>query len=336
MPITLPALKRFHSFIVFLDMALFKVEHAYNFKTNTLPEPQVTSYSSQPSVRNLCQLLTKRSKMRSKMLPMPTEQLDSYVEEKSLLEMAKTHFFPDWNCLQWFLRLLCQSLVPARAILLTDLALVSSCWLDLPGPNQWHHEFWSHYRTECSWDTGKLHDWIRCSSQCGPRVLSWRRRVDGCSSCLRMWFLSLGVQYFSGRFSGSKFFGFDRIFCNGQVCVAMAPRSDLPWIAIQSKRQEGSSSLASQHIFKLKLRKMWNAHAWILEEKALLEISKVGVFCQRNSSISDFPSTFGAIVAKCARRKRSSVSTQCSPVHMESWATQVFKSKATAIFLLGR
>ena len=52
MPITLPALKRFHSFIVFLDMALFKVEHAYNFKANTLSEPQLTSFSSQHSVRN--------------------------------------------------------------------------------------------------------------------------------------------------------------------------------------------------------------------------------------------------------------------------------------------
>ena len=31
---------------------------------------------------------------RSKTLPMPTEQLDPYVEEKSLLEMAKTHIFP--------------------------------------------------------------------------------------------------------------------------------------------------------------------------------------------------------------------------------------------------
>ena len=126
MPITLPALKRFQSFIVCLSMALFEVEHAYNFTTNTLPEPQVTSYSSQPSVRNLCQLLTKRSKMRSKMLPMPTEQLDSYVEEKSLLEMAKTHFFPQWSCPQWSLRLLCRSVVPTRAVHLTDLALATT------------------------------------------------------------------------------------------------------------------------------------------------------------------------------------------------------------------
>ena len=126
MPITLPALKRFHSFIVFLSMALFEVEHAYNFKANTLPEPQVTSHSSQHSVRHLCQLLTKRSKMRSKMLPMPIEQLDSYLEEKSLLEMAKTHFFPEWNCPQW-LKLLCRSVVPTRAVHLTNLALATTC-----------------------------------------------------------------------------------------------------------------------------------------------------------------------------------------------------------------
>ena len=37
-------------------------------------------------------------------------------------------------------------------------------------------------------------------------------------------------------------------------------------------------------------------------------------------------STFGATVAKCARHKRSSVSTQCSPVRMEFWASLQIQS----------
>ena len=237
--------------------------------------------------------------------------------------MAHKHFFPDWNCLQWFLGLLCTSLVPAGSVRLTDLA-TSYPRLDLSGPNQLHHEFWSY--DQVTWVqvgyTGKLHDlWFRCS-QFARAWLRWRTD-EGWSSCLR-------------------FHSVDGISLERQSLAPWAISTPLQCRPIAScengamnRHSKTSGKKAQwlrsdwQHVFKLKWR-MWKSNIWILEEKALIEISKVGVFLQRNSSFSDFSST--AKVAKCARHRRSSVSTQCTPVSMEFWLPKTSNPKRWQIF----